>query len=89
MNTYAFVEAYLEMINLKISFLWSLAICFCLDISYWDSWVFVSLLVNTSNLFNKNIILTCFGCFLDYLQPDLFTAKNTNIGIAYTKSIYK
>lgn len=49
---------------------------------YWDSLVFVSPLVNTSNM------LIYFKGFLGYLQPGLFDAKgidvrNTYIGVAY------
>lgn len=64
----------------------------------------VSLLVNSTNLsttkqmLDRDAILSCSKYFLSCLQPRLFSAKGTNIGIAcikdicirytYTKDIY-
>lgn len=51
---------FLRIIILKISFASSLAISSYLDIQYWDSLIFISLLVNTSNIltYSKNFL----GC---------------------------
>lgn len=59
--------------TLKISFMSGLAISFYLDAGYWNSLVFVSLLVNTLN------ILTFSGSFLDCLQLESFDNKGIDI----------
>lgn len=64
------------------------------------------MLINISNLSitkqisNSDIILTCFGCFLGYLQPHLIRAKNVKgadarvyirgayIGDAFVRDVY-
>lgn len=77
-----------RMKTLKKSFLDSSAIFSYLNTKYWNSWASLFLSVNISNLFDRNIILTCFEYFLGYLHLILFGVNGANIGRAYTRGTY-
>lgn len=70
--------------TLKIPFLSSPAIFFCLNVIYWADGV-STFLINIADLFirhqisNKTIILAYFGYFLDWSRLHLTRARETKI----------
>lgn len=66
---------------MKIFFANDLAISSCLNMRYGDILVFVSLLINASN------ILTYFRNFSSCLYLELFDTKGINAGNAYIRDI--